>query len=50
MAIVKLCPECDGKLPIEARVCPHCGYDEDCPCCYLHLKEKEDYLWLPFPW
>jgi hypothetical protein len=41
MAIRKECPECHTLIDVDLRVCPECGYDEDCPCCYLHLKREE---------
>ena len=41
--ILKMC-ECGATYPASATKCPHCGYDEDCPCCLLYgVPKEEDY-------
>jgi predicted amidophosphoribosyltransferase len=41
MAMYKLCPECDGKVPLKETKCASCGYDEHCVCCYLYSSEPQ---------
>lgn len=40
--IRKECPVCYELIDEKLVECPHCGYREDCVCCYLHRKEDED--------
>lgn len=45
------CPECGAFWPADIIACTECGYDPNCPCCYLRdPKPKEVVYDLPIVW
>lgn len=47
MTILWSCEECGHTFDIKTRECPSCGYDRDCPCCYLRDINQKEPIWHP---